>query len=75
MPEFDQARAVQIDLDPAMIGMRYPTPPYLMSLTTSWALPSPVYWIQKRIIDRADPIELARTIPRPICRDLGSSLA
>ena len=24
MPEFDQARAVQIDLDPAMIGMRYP---------------------------------------------------
>ncbi|MGH3451594.1 MAG: thiamine pyrophosphate-dependent enzyme, partial [Haloechinothrix sp.] len=25
MPEFDQARAVQIDIDPAMIGMRYPT--------------------------------------------------
>ncbi|MGB7797883.1 MAG: thiamine pyrophosphate-requiring protein, partial [Pseudonocardiaceae bacterium] len=24
MPEFDQARAVQIDLDPGMIGMRYP---------------------------------------------------
>lgn len=24
MPEFDQARAVQIDLDPVMIGMRYP---------------------------------------------------
>jgi pyruvate dehydrogenase (quinone) len=24
MPEFGQARAVQIDLDPAMIGMRYP---------------------------------------------------
>lgn len=24
MPEFDQARAVQIDLDPSMIGMRYP---------------------------------------------------
>jgi pyruvate dehydrogenase (quinone) len=24
MPAFDQARAVQIDLDPAMIGMRYP---------------------------------------------------
>jgi pyruvate dehydrogenase (quinone) len=24
MPEFDQARAVQIDLDPIMIGMRYP---------------------------------------------------
>jgi pyruvate dehydrogenase (quinone) len=24
MPEFDQARAVQIDLDPDMIGMRYP---------------------------------------------------
>ncbi len=25
MPEFDQARAVQIDIDGAMIGMRYPT--------------------------------------------------
>ncbi|WP_150237226.1 thiamine pyrophosphate-requiring protein [Nocardiopsis quinghaiensis] len=24
MPEFDQARAVQIDIDPTMIGMRYP---------------------------------------------------
>jgi pyruvate dehydrogenase (quinone) len=24
MPEFDQVRAVQIDLDPVMIGMRYP---------------------------------------------------
>jgi pyruvate dehydrogenase (quinone) len=24
LPDFDQARAVQIDLDPAMIGMRYP---------------------------------------------------
>ncbi len=24
MPEFDQARAVQIDIDPAFIGMRYP---------------------------------------------------
>ena len=24
MPEFDQTRAVQIDIDPAMIGMRYP---------------------------------------------------
>jgi pyruvate dehydrogenase (quinone) len=24
MPDFDQARAVQIDLDPVMIGMRYP---------------------------------------------------
>ncbi|GAA3223713.1 thiamine pyrophosphate-requiring protein [Pseudonocardia petroleophila] len=24
LPEFDQARAVQIDLDPTMIGMRYP---------------------------------------------------
>jgi len=30
MPEFDQARAVQIDLDPAMIGMRYP---YEVNLT------------------------------------------
>ncbi|MGC5342053.1 thiamine pyrophosphate-requiring protein [Streptomyces sp. DT171] len=24
MPEFDQARAVQIDIDPSMIGLRYP---------------------------------------------------
>jgi pyruvate dehydrogenase (quinone) len=25
MPELDQARAVQIDIDPAMLGLRYPT--------------------------------------------------
>ncbi|GAB2532033.1 thiamine pyrophosphate-requiring protein [Nocardia heshunensis] len=62
MPKFGQARAVQIDIDPTMIGMRYPTEVNLVGdakATLAELIP-----LVHAKPDRAWPLEIAENVVR-----------